>query len=347
MSSGNSDVHKTLPESIVVVIPVLNEELHIARVLAGLKKLSFLDWIIVVDDCSQDQTAAVVARESTVDPRIRFLRQATNSGVGGATLAGYREAIKLNATIVVKLDGDDQMDASAIIRLLRPVLRNKADFSKGNRFQDFRALRAMPKIRRMGNLALSFLVKGASGYWSIFDPTNGFFAVRTSVLKVIDLTKLDHRYFFEISQLCELALARAVVKDVPIPAKYGDQRSNLSVVKSLIEFPPKLVIKICRRILLQNFLNDLTLAGLYLLTGIPMLLFAVVYGGANFLSYVSQNQPAPTGTIVIPAMLLILGVQLILAAITADLQAEPREAVHRDIAEIDDEDVQLRTKLAS
>ena len=129
------------------------------------------------------------------------------------------------------------MDPAHIPALVKPLILGKADYVKGNRFRDFQSLQQMPIVRRVGNLGLSFLTKAATGYWGIFDPTNGFFAIRAEVLAQLPLDKLDRRYFFETSMLANLYLLGALVMDVPIPARYRNETSNLSIRRTLIEFP--------------------------------------------------------------------------------------------------------------
>src|SRR6185436_19871169 len=135
-------------------------------------------------------------------------------------LTGFRKALELNADIVVKIDGDGQMDTTHLPNLLAPLIQGQADYTKGNRFRDFQALQKMPGIRRIGNMGLGFLTKAATGYWNLFDPTNGFVAIHSQVLAQLSFNNIDQTYFFETSMLANLYLLSAVVKDVPMPALY-------------------------------------------------------------------------------------------------------------------------------
>src|SRR6185436_11975030 len=105
---------------------------------------------------------------------------------GAAMVTGYRHALELGADIVVKMDGDDQMDAKYLVPLIEPILAGEADYTKGSRFFYTRQLRRMPLVRQIGNLGLSFLTKASSGYWDVFDPTIGYSAVHRRVLEVLD-----------------------------------------------------------------------------------------------------------------------------------------------------------------
>lgn len=273
--------------TVALVIPCYNVAAHIEQVITGIP--DFISWIIAVDDCSRDDTGAILERLKTDIPQLICLRHEVNQGVGGAMMSGYRKALELGADIVVKLDGDGQMDPANIEALIKPILQGRAEFTKGNRFRDFRALRAMPLIRRVGNLGLSFVIKAASGYWNIFDPTNGFTAVRSETLAALDFSKIHPRYYFETSMLQELYLVNAVVQDVAMKARYGDEKSGLSIIKTLLEFPPRLLLAFFRRILLKYYLMDFNVASLYMLVGVPLVMAGTVYGLTNYYHYISLN----------------------------------------------------------
>lgn len=308
---------------IAIIIPAYRVEQNIENVLAALP--SYAKHIIVVDDASPDSTADHVAAIAQKDIRITLIRHLKNQGVGGAMISGFRKAVELGAQIAVKLDGDGQMDATHIPALVTPLINGRADYVKGNRFRDFVSLQKMPLIRRVGNLGLSFLTKAATGYWTIFDPTNGFFAVRTEILEQLPLERIDKRYFFETSMLAHLYLINAFVMDVPIPARYGNETSSLSIRRSLIEFPIKLLRTFLRRILLKYYIYDFSIASLYIVTGIPLLLFGLIFGSIKWIQYASQNIPAPTGTVMLPTLSVILGIQILLSAVEIDMKSTPKQ----------------------
>ena len=284
---------------------------------------SYVSHIIVVDDASPDRTSAIVSQLTKNDARIILLRHDQNQGVGGGMISGFRKALELGAQIIVKVDGDGQMDLSHIPILIVPLIQGKADYAKGNRFRDFVALRKMPLIRRFGNMALGFLAKMATGYWNVFDPTNGYIAIRANVLAQLPLERIDRTYFFETSMLAELYLIGACVLDVPLPARYGNEASNLKIPRILLEFPPRLLVTFLRRIVLRNFLYDFTMTSIYILCGIPLFLFSLIFGITKWIKYASLGIPAPTGTVMLPTLCAILGIQLLLSAIQIDLQSVP------------------------
>jgi dolichol-phosphate mannosyltransferase len=311
------------PQRIVAVVPAYRVEGQIQSVLQGLP--SYLNRIIVIDDGSPDRTGAVVRTAAGKDRRILLLRHDQNEGVGAAMVSGFRRALELKAQIIVKIDGDGQMDTGHLPELLEPLVQGKADYTKGNRFRDFAALRQMPLIRRLGNMGLGFLAKAATGYWNLFDPTNGFVAVRGATLAQLPLDQIDRGYYFEISMLANLYLLGAVVQDVPMPARYRDEVSNLVVERVLVEFPARLLATFVRRAVLKNFLYDFSMVSIYLMVGVPLLLFGLVFGISKWIQYLQAGVPAPTGTVILPTLSVLVGIQLLLSAIESDLRSVPKQ----------------------
>jgi len=314
---------------IATIIPAYCVERDIKSVIRGLP--AYIKHIIVIDDASPDSTSDLITAAARKDKRITLIKHAKNQGVGGAMISGFRKALELGAQVVVKLDGDGQMDPTHIPALITPLIQGKADYVKGNRFRDFQSLQQMPFIRRIGNLGLSFLTKAATGYWNIFDPTNGFFAIRAEILAQIPLDQLDQRYFFETSMLSNLYLLDAFILDVPIPARYRGETSNMSIQRVLIEFPIKLVRILFRRIILKYFIYDFSMASVYLLTSIPLLLFGLIFGITKWIHYAFLGIPAPTGTVMLPTLSVILAIQILLSAIEIDLNSTPREVLSKPL----------------
>jgi len=311
-----------------VVVPAYRVASHIEQVLRGIPRE--IESIIVVDDRSPDDSAAIVER--LADPRVTLVRHALNQGVGGAMASGFAEALRQKLDIVVKMDGDDQMDPVHLPALLAPLLSGEADMVKCNRYASRKSLQSMPLVRMLGNAGLTFLVKLASGYWNTFDPANGYIAVRCDVLEKLELEKLPRRYFFESGFLIELGILRAVVRDVPIAARYGDEVSSLSITKVLFEFPPKLLWGFVRRLVWRYFVHDFTALSVFVLIGVPLLLFGI----GNALYYYATRSPyagpAPAGDVMAVALPVILGVQLLLQAVVLDVSLVPRTPLSPPLA---------------
>ena len=312
---------------LAIVIPAYRTEKEILSVLQGIP--AFIRHIIVVDDASPDSSADLVTAAAKRNKRITLVRHERNQGVGGAMVTGFKKALELGAEVVIKLDGDGQMDPQYIPALITPLLEGEADYTKGNRFRDFGALRQMPFVRRIGNLGLSFLTKAATGYWNIFDPTNGYFAIRAEVLAQLPLDHVDKGYYFETSMLSRLYLLDAFVQDVTIPARYRNEVSSLSINRVLFEFPFKLMRTLTRRIILKYFIFDFSMMSIYLLAGVPLLLFGLIFGITKWIQYAELGIAAPTGTVILPTLSVILAIQILLSAIEIDLNATPRKAISK------------------
>jgi glycosyltransferase involved in cell wall biosynthesis len=313
---------------VAVVIPAYRVDSRIEETLRTIPAL--VRTIVVVDDASPDATAERVGECD--DPRVRLVRHARNLGVGGATVTGMRVALEAGADIVVKMDGDGQMDPKYLPCLLEPLLAHRADLAKGNRYSHLTFLEGMPLVRRFGNASLTFLVKAASGHWRMFDPTNGYFAARSDLLRRLDLSRLPQRYFFESGLLIELGLVRAKVEDVPIPARYRGEISSLSVATALVEFPLKLLWGGARRIVRHYFLYDFSAVSAFLLCGAPMFLFGIIFGGVEWRRSVLTGVAATTGTVMVAALPVILGFQLLLQALVVDIANAPSEPLSPPLA---------------
>lgn len=306
---------------VAVVIPSYRVTKHILSVLAAIGPE--VSRIFVVDDCCPDHSGDFV-RENCSDPRVVVLRNEINQGVGGAVMAGYRAAIEDKADIVVKIDGDGQMDPSLISQFIKPIVEGQADYTKGNRFFNLNQLREMPALRLFGNAVLSFLNKLSSGYWDIFDPTNGYTAIHTSIAKQLPYEKISSRYFFESDMLFRLNLLRAVVRDIPMDAKYGDEVSNLNVTKVVGEFFVKHIRNFFKRVFYNYYLRDLALASIELPLGLILFLFGTGFGIYQWTHSVMDGVATPAGTVMLSALPTLMGLQLILAFLSYDISSVPR-----------------------
>jgi glycosyltransferase involved in cell wall biosynthesis len=306
--------------SVAVAVPAYNEERLITSVIATMP--AFVDTIIVVDDCSSDSTFEVV--RSTNDPRTVLMSSGQNQGVGGATVLGYRKALDLGCDLVVKMDGDGQMRPEFLGKLLDPLIEDGYDYAKGNRFLAPEFLPQMPKFRLLGNVMLTFMTKLASGYWQIFDPQNGYTAIKSSMLRTLDLAHLHKRFFFENDMLFQLNLHNARVKDVAIPSKYGDEVSSLRISQIILTFPFLLLRRFASRISYKYIVRDFSPIALFLLLGLMLFGWGVVFGAYTWIRGAVADEFASTGTVMLSVLPLILGFQLILQAIVLDIAETPK-----------------------
>lgn len=319
---------------IAVVIPCYKVKSHIGQVLAGIPPL--VSTIYAVDDACPEGSGDFI-EGTTTDSRVRVLRNKENLGVGGAVMHGYRKAVADGADVIVKVDGDGQMDTALIPAFVEPILSGYADYTKGNRFFDLSGLSKMPAIRIFGNAILSFMSKLSTGYWDVFDPTNGYTAISAKVAALLPMQKISKRYFFETDMLFRLGTYRAVVVDIPMSAHYADEQSNLSIKKILPEFLYKHCRNFVRRIGYNYFLRDMSIASLELVVGSALVIFAITFGGWQWYRAVVEGTRTALGTVMLPTVAIVSGIQFILAFLSFDIANVPRRALHGILQENEDQ----------
>jgi dolichol-phosphate mannosyltransferase len=314
-------VRATESGRIAVVIPSFRVRTHILSVLKRIGPE--VTQIYVVDDCCPDSSGRFV-EENVDDPRVTVLYNKTNLGVGGATLAGLQRAASDGADVAVKIDGDGQMDPAFIPNFIGIILAGEADYAKGNRFFEPEGLKSMPASRLIGNAGLSFLAKLSTGYWHTFDPTNGFFAIHTSLIPLIPLDKISKGYFFESDLLFRLNILGARVVDIPMHAHYADEASNMKPHREIPFFAIAHLRNFGKRIVYNYFIRNFSVASLELTIGVILIAFGVTYGLANW----GRNVPATAGTVMMAALPILVGVQLLLAFLNYDIRSVPRIPLH-------------------
>ncbi|RYD85632.1 MAG: glycosyltransferase family 2 protein [Verrucomicrobiaceae bacterium] len=305
---------------IGVVIPSYKVTRHVLDVISRIGPE--VARIYVVDDKCPDRSGEFVQSNCT-DPRVVIINNTVNQGVGGAVLAGYAAGIADKMDVIVKVDGDGQMDPALIPQLVAPILEGQADYTKGNRFFSPESLTGMPAGRLIGNAGLSFLTKMSSGYWDILDPTNGYTAIHARVADVLPFKKIAKRYFFESDLLFRLNTVRAVVADIPMFSVYGEEESNFNAAKMLFPFLTKNIKNTWKRILYSYFLRGFSFASFCLVFGLLLLAFGASIGLTSWIANGMNGVATPTGTIMIVALSLILGFQLVLGFIAADIASTP------------------------
>lgn len=316
---------------IAVIIPCFRVRAHILDVLASIGPE--VQGIYVVDDSCPEQTADFVEMNSN-DPRITVLRNTTNLGVGGAVMKGYEAAITDGYDVMVKIDGDGQMDPALILELVAPIAAGEADYTKGNRFFNLDGLGSMPPVRIFGNAILSFLTKLSSGYWDLFDPTNGYTALHAKVARQLPFEKISSRYFFESDMLFRLSLVRAVVVDIPMDACYGTEKSGLKVNRVVGEFLTKHFRNFTKRVFYNYFLRDMSLASIELLLGMTLLLVGVAFGIWSWTASAHEGVFTSAGTVMLAALPVLVGLQLILAFLAYDISSVPRSPIHKRLSSL-------------
>jgi dolichol-phosphate mannosyltransferase len=312
---------------VAVVIPCYKVRQQILGVINSIGPE--VNNIYIVDDkCPEASGAHVLDKNS--DQRVKVLFHEINLGVGGAVMTGYQEAIKDGIDLIIKIDGDGQMDSKNIIKLIHPIRAGEADYAKGNRFYNLEKISSMPKIRLFGNACLSMMTKFSSGYWNLFDPTNGFTAIHKDAAKLLPFDKISRRYFFETDVLFRLNTLGAVVVDIPMDARYGDEVSNLKISKIFLEFLGKHTQNLFKRIFYNYYLRDMSLASIELPIGLCLFIFGTIFGAYHWNLSSQTGQMTAPGTVMIAGLALLMGLQLILAFLSYDISSVPKRPLHQN-----------------
>ena len=303
---------------VAAVVPAHNEEAHIGRVIATMP--DFVDEIVVVDDLSSDATAELA--EAAGDSRVTVIRHERNLGVGGAILTGHRTALSLGADVNVVMAGDGQMDPRFLPTLLDPVVEDGYGFAKANRFFSMDSFAGMPRHRILGNIALSFATKAASGYWHLFDPQNGYTAIRREVLERLSLDRIARGYSFENDLLVHLNILRVPAVDVPIPAVYGSEISGIRLRRVIPEMSRLMFQGFWKRFFFKYVLWSFSPIALFLLSGLALVGFGLAVG-AWVVAHTLGEPTASTGSVLLAVTPFLLGMNMIMFAVMMDMQESP------------------------
>jgi dolichol-phosphate mannosyltransferase len=315
---------------VAVVIPCYRVAASIGRVLA---EVGPEVWrIYCVDDASPDETSEAISTAARADPRVRLVRRAENGGVGAAVLDGFQAALADGATVMVKVDGDGQMNPTFVPDFVAPILAGEADYVKGNRFYSLQGVARMPTVRLIGNAGLSFFAKLSTGYWDVFDPTNGYVAIHAEVARLLPFDRIHRRYFFESDLLFRLATLRARVVELPIETVYRDETSHLSEMRSLLTFPFLHWRNFLKRLFYNYILRNFSMASINLIAGLCAMVFGTVYGAIHWLHSLRTGEVASAGTVMLSALPLLIGVQLLLNFLSHDIALIPKTAIHRRLS---------------
>jgi glycosyltransferase involved in cell wall biosynthesis len=307
-------------KSVAVVIPAHNEEKLIGRVIETMPV--YVDKIVVVNDKSPDNTAQIVRGYVEKDPdKVVLIDLDENQGVGGAIAQGYKWARDNEIDLTAVMAGDAQMDPNNLSELLDPVAEGKVDYAKGNRLFYGQAWQMIPKVRYLGNSALSFMTKIASGYWHVADSQSGFTVASLEVLQTINLDKIYKRYGMPNDVLVKLNVYNFRVGDIHIKPVYNvGEKSGIKIYKVLVTIPillfrlffhrmiQKYVIRDFHPLIMFYFFGTLSFfPGCYL----ALKLLWIRLGGGHF-------TPASA---TLAALLVIGGLQLLLFAMLFDMES--------------------------
>lgn len=311
---------------IAVVIPCYRVTRTIERVIERID--ARVAFIVCVDDACPEGSGKRVQERFAHDGRVSVILRDRNGGVGAATCSGYRRAIELGADIIVKIDGDGQMDPQLAGALCAPIAAGEADYVKGNRFFSIETVLQMKLARIVGNAGLSFITKLSTGYWDLFDPTNGYTAIEARVAAALPLEKVHQRFFFESDLLFRLGILRARVVELPMVGHYGQEKSSLSELRALVTFPFLHLRNLWKRVLYNYFLRNFSIASLNLVLGTSLLAFGSVFGAVRWIQSYEGGFVSTPGTVMLAALPILLGLQMLLSFLSHDVAMVPTAAIH-------------------
>lgn len=304
-------------KKIGVVVPAYNEEKLIKRVIDTMPE--FVDMIIVVDDVSKDRTSEIVENcIKQMDRKIILVRHDENQGVGAAIVSGYKKAIEMELDAVGVMAGDAQMNPDELVFLVDPIVEDKADYVKGNRFAYGEAWKRIPKVRYLGNALLSLMTKIASGYWHIADSQTGYTVISLNMLKSLDLDAIYKRYGYPNDILVRLNIENARVMDIPIKPIYNiGEKSGIKIWK-IIPLLSFLLTKLFFIRLFQKYvIRDFHPLVFFYLSGFLMFPAGLVLGSLFVYKFIGGY--ISIASIVISVFMLILSLQFVLFAMWFDM----------------------------
>jgi glycosyltransferase involved in cell wall biosynthesis len=303
--------------TVAVVVPAHNEEQLIVATLQGIP--GFVDRIFVIDDASTDST--VERARSVDDGRVEVVTHDRNRGVGAAIVTGYKRALaeRMDATAVMA--GDNQMDPDELEELALPVVRDELDYAKANRLFTGSAWALIPRNRYLGNAALSFLTKIASGYWHVADSQAGYTVLSLRMLRLLDLDRIYTSYGFPNDMLVHLNVWNARVRDFPSRPIYGvGERSGIRIRRVVPRISWLLWKGFFWRMREKYVIRDFHPLVFFYFLGILMTLVGFLLGVFESILRITGHG-IPPATIVLVALLLISGTQFTLFAMWFDMES--------------------------
>ncbi|HMK46815.1 MAG TPA: glycosyltransferase [Methanocella sp.] len=305
---------------IGVVVPAYNEEALLDETINGIP--GYVSHIYVIDDCSRDRTPIILRRLASENPRVTGLIHEVNKGVGATIIDGYRMAVRDGMDYVAVMAGDNQMDPTELHKLLMPVIEDKTDYAKGNRLLNKQMRKGMSNWRFFGNSMLTMLNKIASGYWNITDPQNGYTVISRRALETLDLDSIYTYYGYCNDMLVKLNTVGLRTLDVPIPARYGQEKSKIRYSRFIFKVAPMLFRGFLWRLRVKYTVLDFHPLVLFYMVGMVLLPVGMFFGmiSLGLAWLLGPGAVAPIG--LFGTILGLAGLQSLLSAIALDAQVD-------------------------
>lgn len=307
---------------VAVILPCYNEEKMITRTITTLP--DFIDDIIAVDDKSKDETLAVITKLAKKDSRVHPIHHEKNTGIGGAYITGFNWALEHDSDLVFTMAGDAQCNQDYMPYMIDSLIDGDMDYVKANRFVHLEELRSMPRFRRIGNTFITILTKFSTGYYSVFDSQNGYGVFKRKTLLDLPFEYIGRRYDYENTLLIALSIMNARIKDESVPAIYGDEKSTIPVFMTSMRALRVVWRGFWKRIYYKYVLVNFHPIALFLMLGLILGAIGVGFGIFMLVDRIISGASPSTGTVMLSVVPVILGFQLLLTAITMDMNNEQK-----------------------
>lgn len=307
--------------TIGVVIPAYNEGKLISKVMDTMP--DFVDYMIIVNDGSKDETKKRIEDQALCDPRIIMVDHEVNKGLGQTLIDGYLKSREMEIDVVAVMAGDAQMDPDDLENVVMPIVNGETDYVKGSRLLVNGVKEKMPKYRFVGNNILTLLTKFATGYWHVIDPQCGYTAISHEAISEIPIEEMIKGYGYNAHILYMLNMSNYKVKDVKVKPVYGEEVSKIKLGKYIRKVSALLCKLFFSRIFKKYMLVDFNPAAMFYLFAFICCPLAFVFL-IRMLFIFTTTLLMPNTTLILFVFTTLMGVQSLFFAMWMDMEDNRR-----------------------
>lgn len=308
-------------KSIGVVVPAYNEGKLISKVMDTMPE--FVDYMIIVNDGSKDETKSRIQEKANSDSRVVLLDHEINKGLGQSLIDGYLKSIEMGIDVVAVMAGDAQMDPDDLENVVMPVVLRETDYVKGSRLLVGGVKEKMPKYRFIGNNILTLLTKFATGYWHVIDPQCGYTAISHQAISEIPIEEMIKGYGYNAHILYMLNMSNFTVKDVKVKPVYGEEVSKIKLGRYIRKVSALLCKLFFSRIFKKYMLIDFNPLAMFYLLAFLCIPLAVVFG-VRMIYIFFTTFLMPSTTLILFVFTSLMGVQSLFFAMWMDMEDNRR-----------------------